>query len=125
MLDYESALREEYPLLWIAMYHHRTHKDVPLSFSDHRFMRQVYMDKSEYLVIQKGTQCGASEYLVVRALYSLMKGRSIFYVLPTDSMRTLFVTDRFNRSLEYAPFYRATLTPGSKADTDNVGLKNF
>lgn len=121
----EGVLREREPFLWLALFKHRTHKDIPITFQNYLYMKTLYTDKSDYIVVQKSTQCGVSEYLVIRAMYSLMLGRSVFYVMPTESMRNLFVSDRFNRSLEYSPFYYDHFATLNKAETDNIGLKHF
>ena len=121
----EEALQRKEPFLWLALFRHRTHKDTPVTFRNYLYMKALYADKSDYIVVQKSTQCGVSEYLVIRALYSLMLGRSVFYVLPTGDMRNTFVNDRFNRSLEYTPYYNQVFNSMGKGMTDNVGLKLF
>lgn len=124
--EVELSLKEEYPHIWLALYHHRSHKDNPIVFENYLYMKSIYEDKNEFMVLQKATQSGASEYLIVRAMASLMAGNSIFYVMPTDDMKNIFVRDRFDRSLDYSPYYKKYFQAlENKSDTDNVGLKHF
>lgn len=91
---------------WIAMNHHVTHKGLTLDFDTHRYLLPIYYDTAPYMVIMKSTQCGLTEYLIVRALGKAIKGMSIFYVLPTYDLVGRFVRNRIDKSITNTPYYK-------------------
>jgi hypothetical protein len=65
----------------------------------------------------KATQCGASEYAVVRDFALAMAGFNVFHVLPTDRILTRYVKERFDKSLLFTPEY------GGAIRTNSVTMK--
>lgn len=102
---YEELKKVDY-LLWLAVYHHKTHKKKKLTFKDHQFLIDIYKDKHPYQVIIKSTQAGVSEYELVRTISHALKGMNVFVVFPTDVLVSRFVNGRFNKSLQYTQYYR-------------------
>ena len=54
---YEKFLKEEYFTYWLALKHHKTHKNKKLDFKNHAYLEAIYLDKSPYIAIIKSTQC--------------------------------------------------------------------
>ncbi len=105
--NYDAILNRKNFVLWLALKHHITHKRINLDFREHKFLKQIYIDQSPYLVIIKSTQCGISEYLLVRALGHAINGMNVFYVFPTDTLVNRFVRERLDKSINYTDYYRS------------------
>lgn len=91
---------------WLALKHHKTHKNESLEFHTHKYQKKIIFDKSPYLVIIKSTQNGITEYLLLRALAHAIKGMNIFYVLPTYDLASQFVKNRLDKTIQYTKYYR-------------------
>lgn len=109
---YIQVLQEEHPEIILALAHHRTHKNKEITFKDLNYLKGLYTDKSDKIVVQKGTQMRISEWLVQKGIYKAMKGRAVFYVLPTWEMKNRVVKDRFDRSIMYTPYYQRIIRSG-------------
>jgi len=118
-------LKENYPEMYVGMNFHHTHKNEMLSFDGMRYLRNIYMDKSDYIVFRKCTQVGISEYLVVRAITASANGRGVFYVMPTQELIRRFVKNRVDRSIEFTPFYRNLLKYNPSRSAENISLKHI
>jgi hypothetical protein len=94
-------------LPWLAIKHHKTHKDKYLDFKKYSFQKQIYHDKNPYLVIIKSTQNGISEYLFVRAIAHAIRGMRVFYVLPTFELLKRAVDERYTKSVQNTDYYKA------------------
>jgi hypothetical protein len=95
----------ENPILFNALTYHRTHKNEFLDFGAYPYLRQIYADTTRSLGIMKATQCGASEYAVVRDFALALQGLNVFHVLPTDKILSRYVKERFDKSLRFTPEY--------------------
>lgn len=91
---------------YLSLFAHRTHKNKPITFDGYEYMRDIYLDTSRNMVIMKSTQNGVSEYLICRGWSRAYMGKSVFWVLPTFTLKNTFVADRFERSIEYSKVYR-------------------
>ncbi len=101
-----AALKAANPTAWAAIVHHRTHRNRSLDFSRVPALLQMYMERAREMAVRKGTQTGCSEYLHCRSIMSAVRGMSVFYVLPTLELVGRVVHNRFDRELDYTPFYR-------------------
>lgn len=121
----DSFTRNNNPVLWLGMKHHRTHEGKMLNFRDNPFLYGIYADKNPYLVIMKSTQNGITEYLIVREFdESGREGRSVFHVLPTIDLIGRFVKNRANRSIGFSEYYKTMVKPTQKS-SDAMSLKHF
>ena len=115
-------------LLWIALKHHKTHKHKPLDFANHQYLKQIYSDNSDYIIIVKSTQCGITEYLIVRAMAKAINGQSIFYVLPTYTLVNRFVRNRIDKSILNTPYYHGLSKIAKEEDSrrsESMTLKDI
>jgi hypothetical protein len=117
-------LSSEYPVLNTFIKHHRTHKDVPASLVGYPYLIEFLKDKSRDIRVIKSTQCGATEVLVVNAIEDCRKGRNVFHVLPTYLLKNQFVSERFDKSVAFTPYYKQ-LVKGDNRFTDNASLKTI
>lgn len=123
--EMETLLRRDHPYLWAAFFKHRTHAGKRLIFKKNPFIRDIYCDRSENLVVKKSSQCGVSEYLIVRSIMEASVGRGVFYILPTVLLQSRFVRNRFTKSIEYSEFYRSLARSDEAKTVESVSLKRF
>jgi hypothetical protein len=98
-------LERKHHALWLAINHHRTHKNEPVTFQGYPYLKAIYLDTSPHIVVIKSTQSGLSEYLTVQGISKAMRGRSVFHVLPTGNLRNRYVKNRFDKSVQNTAFY--------------------
>lgn len=87
------------------------------------FLKDLYYARGhggyKKIVIQKGTQIGASEYAINSALYCISEFKTAtLYMLPSQSMLKDFASARIDRVLDNSPNLASLFT-----DISNVGLK--
>lgn len=95
-----------------------------MSFADHPYMADLYLDESQEIVIQKSVQCGVSEWLVVRSLANAENGLSTFYVLPTFTLRNTFVQNRISKLFQVVPYYAEKLKH-AQGQSDSTSMKHY
>lgn len=118
-------LRKNFPEMWAAINHHKTHKNLPITFDNYLYLKDVYLDRSPYVCITKSTQVGITEYLVINALMKSRVGRGVFYVLPTYNLVGRFVKNRVDRSIEFTPFYKSLKKEKFTKYSESVSLKHI
>jgi len=112
-------------MLWLFIYAHITHKGHKLTFNKHHFLKEIYSDKSDEMVIKKSTQCGISEYLIVYTINECLDNRNVFYVLPTHDVMRRFAINRFDKSLNLSKFYRSLIYGEGRNKTESISLKDI
>jgi hypothetical protein len=106
--------------------HHRNHKNERLTLRGHLYLRDIYTDESDVMALQKSTQCGISEWLIVTTFTECEAGRSVFYVLPTYDLKNRFVQNRFDTSVQYTSYYQQLIkNAGSQKSAESVSLKRI
>ncbi len=69
---------------WIESEQIRTENGMPLEFKRHRYLADIYMDKSPNLVEMKAAQLGLTTMEIVRTFHqAYYGGMNIIYILPT------------------------------------------
>jgi hypothetical protein len=122
-LKRNEYLRLHHPALWLAINHHKTHKNEPISFENRHYLEQLYLEDAKEISIIKSTQSGISEWLWLKTLGKAMIGRSVFYVLPTIILKNQFVRDRIDRSILFTPYYKKLIKAGERA-SESMSLKH-
>jgi len=115
-----NANEADYYTLAVAL--HKTHKKKKLKLQG-TFLEAIYRDTNRYMVIMKSTQCGISEYLIVRAIARTRQGKNIFYVLPTFDLKNQFVKERIDKSIAFTQYYRSLINKGDRKFTESTSLK--
>lgn len=99
---------------------------VRFDLEHHPFLRDIYADTSEEMVLMKAGQMGLSEYLISLAYYiSSEHSKTVLYVMPTDRDVSDFSTQRIGTATEQdvSPhLFEQVKDPGGKT-ADRVGLK--
>ncbi len=121
--------KNEFPL-WVALNHHKTHTNKQMTLKNHYYLKDILTDKSRYRVYKKSTQGGVSECLIIISWSAAFQGKVVFYVLPTHQLMERFVSNRFEKSMSFSPFYREQRSTGnhkelSRALIDNRSLKDI
>jgi hypothetical protein len=121
--------RNQYPL-WVAINHHRTHTNKRMTMVGHYYLKPILMDHSRKKTIKKSTQGGVSETLIIISWCAANQGNVVFYVLPTHQLMERFVSNRYEKSLMFSPYYREQRTSGrskefKKEIIDNRSLKDI
>jgi hypothetical protein len=104
--ELNAAMREQSLVTWLAWNHHRTNKDETIDFVHFSFLRQIFLDLSDYMIVIKCSQVGLTEYLNCFTYAELIQGRSVFYAFPNDKLVYRFVNNRFNQSYIYTKYYQ-------------------
>ena len=120
-----DALSSEYPLLGIALRHHRTTRGHSLTFHDKPYLIELYCDAPEIdgFDAMKAVQVGWSELLVQLILERAgWGGRIAAYVLPSYQLRDRFVKNRVNPLLERVPAYTDKVP---EHDPGSLKIKRF
>ena len=119
-----DAIENQFPLLGIALNHHRTTRNQPLSFADKPYLIELYCDapKIDGFDAMKAVQVGWSELLIQLVFERASKGKIAAYILPTYQLRDRFVQRRIQPSLERVPYYQRYLEDGN---TGSLRIKRF
>lgn len=117
---YQAAQKKHNFIAWLAVKHHRTHKDKPLDFKYHQYLKGILLDESQYQIDKKSTQSGHSEIAMVRINAKAIMGLNVFCVWPTDTLLLQFVQNRYNKSLAYTKYYKSLLRINKESDTKAV-----
>ncbi len=113
-------LEQTEPFLYRMLLHHRTHKNELIRFGEGRkYLIDIYLDKSLNIVIMKCTQASISEWLIGYTINESIIGNNVLYVLPTEVIRTRFVSARFNKTIDFTPIY------SNQGQFNSINLKSF
>lgn len=93
----------------------------PFSFEGRNFIRQVYRDPAEEIVVIKGAQMGFSTLSIIRALWAVTTfPLSVIYTFPTQGDVSRFTASRINPIIQSSIYLQERIL-----DFDSVGLKQF
>ena len=120
-----NSLSSAYPLLGIALKHHRTTRGMPLSFADKPYLIELYKDfpKIDGADGMKAVQVGWSELLIQLVLERAgFSGRVTAYILPTFQLRDRFVQQRVDPLLSSVPADAAVANNTAVLFVDTSGI---
>jgi DNA-directed RNA polymerase subunit RPC12/RpoP len=110
-------------LYWIRKNKIKGESGDRIEFADHRFMLDIYSDRSPFQAIRKGSQIGASTMEILRAIHGArFWGINQIYTLPTVDDVAEFVKSKVNRIMQVNPCIREGV---SVKDTDSVEQKQI
>jgi hypothetical protein len=95
-----------------------------MTLKNHYYLKDVLTDKNRYRVYKKSTQGGVSECLIVLSWSAAMSGKVVFYVLPTHQLMERFVSNRFEKSMMFSPYYREQRTSGKSKELGRTAIDN-
>ena len=89
---------------WIRQNKIKNENGDPIEFMDHRFMFDIYADRTPIQVIRKAAQVGASTMEILRLLHTArFWGINQIYTLPTSDDVLKFVQSKVNRIMDINP----------------------
>ncbi|KKQ81514.1 hypothetical protein A2778_05730 [Candidatus Daviesbacteria bacterium RIFCSPHIGHO2_01_FULL_40_24] len=110
-------------LHWIRINKIKNENGEPIEFKAHRFMLDIYADRTPVQVIRKGSQVGASTMEILRAFHAArFWGINQIYTLPTADDVAEFVKSKVNRLIKVNP---CILEGVSGKDADSVEQKQI
>lgn len=92
----------------------------PFRFEGHEYLRAIYDDPAQHIVISKAAQVGGTTYAILRSLHACLNGLNVIYFFPTRTDVLEFSKSRITPLLQDNPFLQEQLT-----DTDTAGLKRI
>ncbi len=92
----------------------------PFSFAGHEYLRALFDDTSQHIVLCKAAQIGGTTWAILRAIHSCLMGLHSMYLFPTRTDVLDFSRSRVAPLLAQNPFLARQIQ-----DTDTVGLKKL
>jgi len=101
-------------LHWILNNKIKNENGEPIEFENHRFMLDIYADRTPIQVIRKASQVGASTMEILRTLHGArFWGINQIYTLPTGDDVLKFVQSKVNRIMDVNPVVKQGVAPKS------------
>lgn len=119
-----AAERVNHPRLSWAKRYQTTEKGQPLDFKTWHYLIGPYADNHPHIVSMKCTQVGWSLWAIADVWMNCAAGKSVFYVLPTYTVRNTFVKNRIDTGLHGSAKYRE-LIKDAIGSSDEVGMKHI
>lgn len=83
---------------WIIKNEIKNEKGDPITFTDHLYLWDIYLDQNQLLAVMKCAQVGMSTCSIIKNHFDARNQKiDIIYTLPTDSDVQLFVAGKVNR----------------------------
>ena len=118
---FDQYYRPNHPAFWLAVKHHRNHKGEKINLETHPYQYAMLLDDAPEKICKKSTQGGVSEILGIWAMAkAIIRGRSVFGVLPNGKLVKRWVQNRLNKSLKKTPYYKAVQTLIKKEGDDVI-----
>ena len=108
------------PLLeWMLRHRKELAPGKPFDLTHHAFLRAIYEETAQDMVIRKSGQAGVSEYLISDALYSCdILDATVLYVFPTDTHVSDFSAARLGTAIESSDYLSGIVVEGRAAGGD-------
>lgn len=91
-------------LKWIFENDIKNEKGDPITFHDHMYLIDIYLDQSPNLCVMKCAQCGMSTCAILKNHFDAKNQKlDIIYTLPTDGDVNVFVSGKVNRIIQNNP----------------------
>lgn len=116
-----ALARRDRTLAFATKYHKNVHGE-HLEFENFFYMLDILADPSPFTAIISAVQTGKTECFVCKLFADCSLGLSVFYVMPTQDARNVFVPNRINRLLRKVDYYGGLVEPGA---ADSVLLKQI
>jgi hypothetical protein len=118
-------------LTWAIIQRRLLKPGVLFDLTRHRYLRDLYQEAAQDVVVYKAAQMGASEYGVTYALHAAdVRAATVLYVFPTDTHVSDFSAARIGPAIEASPYLSSVVVDGGgsqeqghKRGADRVTLK--
>jgi hypothetical protein len=110
------------PTLWILQNNICNENGTPIEFHNHRFMWDVYNDLSQFQVLLKPPQIGATVMNTIKCFFIAKKlGKQIIYTLPTQGDIQAMVGGSINRIIAQNPILSEWVKEHDTIEQKTVG----
>jgi len=92
----------------------------PFRFEGHAYLRAIYDDTVQHIVLSKAAQIGGTTWAVLKSLHACLMGLNVMYLFPTRTAVLEFSKSRVGPLLQDNPFISRQVR-----DTDTAGLKRI
>ena len=92
----------------------------PFSFAGHEYLRAIYDDTAQHIVLSKAAQIGGTSWAILRSFHACAMGLNVIYYFPTRTDVLEFSKSRVGPLLADNSFLSRMMT-----DTDTAGLKRI
>lgn len=117
-----NQLRELYPTGWVKKYGLKNEKGLPIEFGNHKFLYDIYNDLSQFQVLLKPPQIGATVMQTLKSFYIAKKlNKQIIYTLPTEGDVQDMVGGSINRIIAQNPILLAWVKDHDTVEQKTVG----
>lgn len=107
---------------WIQNNQIKTESGQPLDFKTHRFLFDIYADRSPFICSMKAAQIGFTTYEILKSLHEAKNdGIDIIYVLPTADDVKQFSGGKTNRMIDNNPILQEWVTDKDSIEQKRVG----
>lgn len=107
---------------FLKYYNVKNDQGLPLDFSDHQYLKQIYSDFTPKQVYLKAAQVGFSTTANIKSLWlAKNKGMDIIYSLPSASDVKDFVSGKTNRLIDHNPIFQEWTVDKDSIEQKRVG----
>lgn len=107
---------------WIQNNNIKTESGQPLDFHQHRFLFDIYADRSPFICSMKAAQIGFTTYEILKSLHEAKNdGIDIIYVLPTADDVKQFSGGKTNRMIDNNPVLQEWTNDKDSVEQKRVG----
>jgi hypothetical protein len=92
----------------------------PFRFEGHEYLRAIYDDTAQHIVLSKAAQIGGTTWAILKAFHACVMGLNVGYFFPTRTDVLEFSKSRVGPLLAQNPFLGRLVK-----DTDTAGLKRI
>lgn len=92
----------------------------PFRFAEHEYLKAIYDDTSQHVVLSKAAQIGGTTFAVLRSVHACIGGLSVVYFFPTRTDVLDFSKSRVSPLLAENRFLAEAIS-----ETDTAGLKRI
>ncbi|MCP3998984.1 MAG: phage tail protein, partial [bacterium] len=92
----------------------------PFRFEGHEYLREIYDDTAQHIVLSKAAQIGGTTWAVLKAFHACVTGLNVMYFFPTRTDVLEFSKSRVGPLLQDNRFLSRLLH-----ETDTAGLKRI
>ena len=92
----------------------------PFTFKGHEYLRDIYDDRAQHIVLSKAAQIGGTTWAILRSIRACLSGLNVIYFFPTRTDVLEFSKSRVGPLLGDNPFLARQMK-----DTDTAGLKRI
>lgn len=113
---------------WMLKYRRLLEPDRLFDLDAHQYLRAIYEEQAQRVVLYKASQVGVSEYLISYALHACdQRLATTLYIFPTDGLVSDFSTARMGPAIEASEYLAGLVVDGSgdKRGSDRVTLKRI